>query len=156
MMNIQVNTFTPSVSHSVSHYPLAQFLFAIISITSDSVCVCWYIYAFKTTNLNHHVNEHGHGDISLNNSIEWILERGKREGREREGREREEREREREERGERERREERERGGEREDKKDSNSSYYIHKYMYITLCKYYIHKQCTTACTYRYTLTHSS
>ena len=93
------------------------------------MCVCWYIYAFKTTNLNHHVNEHGHGDISLNNSIEWILERGNREGREREGREREERERER---GKRREGEERgERGGEREDKKDSNSSYYIHKYMYI-------------------------
>lgn len=60
------------------------------------MCVCLYIYAFKTTNLNHHVNEHGHGDISLNNSIEWILERERRErererGKRREGEERGER-----------------------------------------------------------------
>lgn len=58
--------------------------------------MCLYIYAFKTTNLNHHVNEHGHGDISLNNSIEWILERERRErererGKRREGEERGER-----------------------------------------------------------------
>ena len=73
-----------------------------------------YIYAFKTTNLNHHVNEHGHGDISLNNSIEWILERERRE-RERRERERREREREKREREKREReKRERERGMRRE------------------------------------------